>query len=174
MITFSDIQLLRGGKILLDQATATIHPGDKVGLVGKNGCGKSTLFALLKHELSVDAGNCQYPANWELAWVAQETPALEREALEYVIDGDREYRQLEADLLAAEQADNGTKVAELHGKLEAIGGYSIRARAAELLDGLGFSQEQMQWHLTQFSGWLANAPQPCPGPALPLRPTATR
>ncbi|MCG7585945.1 ABC transporter ATP-binding protein [Photobacterium sp. OFAV2-7] len=152
MITFSDIQLLRGGKALLENATATIHPGDKVGLVGKNGCGKSTLFALLKGELSVDAGTCQFPANWELAWVAQETPALERSAIEYVIDGDREYRQLEQDLAAAEQANNGNKVAELHGKLDTIGGYSINSRAAELLDGLGFSQEQMQWNLTQFSG----------------------
>lgn len=152
MITFSDIQLLRGGKPLLEQASATIHPGDKVGLVGKNGCGKSTLFALLKNELSIDAGNFQMPAHWELAWVAQETPALERAALEYVIDGDREYRQLEQDLDAAEQADNGTLVAELHGKLETVGGYTIKSRAAELLNGLGFSQEQMQWSLTQFSG----------------------
>ncbi|MDO6706205.1 ABC transporter ATP-binding protein [Photobacterium sp. 1_MG-2023] len=152
MITFSDIQLLRGGNILLDQATATIHPGDKVGLVGKNGCGKSTLFALIKGELSVDAGQHSVPSHWELAWVAQETPALERPALEYVIDGDREYRQLEQSLLAAEQADDGNKVALLHDKLDAIGGYSIKARAAELLDGLGFSQEQMNWNLTQFSG----------------------
>ncbi len=152
MITFSDIQLLRGGKVLLDKATATIHPGDKVGLVGKNGCGKSSLFALIKNELSVDAGNHQWPANWELAWVNQETPALERAALEYVIDGDREYRQLEEQLRIAEEKDEGIKVAELHGKLDAIGGYSIRARASELLDGLGFTQPQMSWNLTQFSG----------------------
>ncbi|MGF1750816.1 ABC transporter ATP-binding protein [Vibrio cionasavignyae] len=152
MITFSDIQLLRGGKPLLDQASATIHPGDKVGLVGKNGCGKSTLFALLKDELSIDAGTFHQPSHWELAWVAQETPALDRSAIEYVIDGDREFRGLEQALLKAEQADNGNLVAELHGKIEVIGGYSIRARAAELLDGLGFTQEQMSWNLTQFSG----------------------
>ncbi|MDW6018713.1 ABC transporter ATP-binding protein [Vibrio plantisponsor] len=152
MIIFSDIQLLRGGKPLLDQASATINPGDKVGLVGKNGCGKSTLFALLKDELSIDAGSFSKPAQWELAWVAQETLALERSALEYVIDGDREYRDLERQLSEAEVADNGTLVAELHGKIETIGGYSIRARASELLDGLGFSQEQMSWNLTQFSG----------------------
>ncbi|PNH97738.1 ABC transporter ATP-binding protein [Vibrio diazotrophicus] len=152
MIIFSDIQLLRGGKPLLDQASATINPGDKVGLVGKNGCGKSTLFALLKDELSIDAGSFSKPAQWELAWVAQETLALERSALEYVIDGDREYRDLERQLGEAEIADNGTLVAELHGKIETIGGYSIRARASELLDGLGFSQEQMSWNLTQFSG----------------------
>ncbi|UPQ87782.1 ABC transporter ATP-binding protein [Vibrio sinaloensis] len=152
MITFSGIQLLRGGKPLLEQASATIQPGDKVGLVGKNGCGKSTLFALIKDELSIDAGHFAKPAHWELAWVAQETPALERSAIEYVIDGDREYRRLEADLAKAEQQDNGTLVAEIHGKIETIGGYSIRARAAELLDGLGFSQQQMSWSLTQFSG----------------------
>ncbi|MBD1557364.1 ABC transporter ATP-binding protein [Vibrio sp. S9_S30] len=152
MITFSDIQLLRGGKPLLDQASATIHPGDKVGLVGKNGCGKSTLFALLKDELSIDAGTFHKPSQWELAWVAQETPALERKALDYVIDGDREFRELEAKLELAEQQDNGNLVAELHGKVEIIGGYTIKARAAELLDGLGFSQEQMSWNLTQFSG----------------------
>jgi ATP-binding cassette subfamily F protein 3 len=152
MIVFSDIQLLRGGKKLLDQASATIHPGDKVGLVGKNGCGKSTLFALLKNELTLDGGNHQFPNHWALAWVAQETPALERSALEYVIDGDREYRALEARLKTAEEKDDGLLVAELHGKLDTIGGYSIRARASELLDGLGFSQEQMQWYLTQFSG----------------------
>ncbi len=152
MITFSDIQLLRGGKPLLDQASATIQPGEKVGLVGKNGCGKSTLFALLKDELSVDAGNFQKPAHWELAWVAQETPAIERSAIDYVIDGDREFRQLEKQLAAAELADNGTLVAELHGKIETVGGYTIKPRAAELLNGLGFSQQQMQWSLTQFSG----------------------
>ncbi|MEZ8244764.1 ABC transporter ATP-binding protein [Vibrio splendidus] len=152
MITFSDIQLLRGGKPLLDQASATFHPGDKIGLVGKNGCGKSTLFALIKDELSIDAGSFSKPAHWEMAWVAQETPALERTAIEYVIDGDREYRGLEDQLAKAEQADNGTLVAEIHGKIETIGGYSIKARAAELLDGLGFRQEQMTWNLTQFSG----------------------
>ena len=152
MITFSDIQLLRGGKPLLDQASATFHPGDKIGLVGKNGCGKSTLFALIKDELSIDAGSFSKPAHWEMAWVAQETPALERTAIEYVIDGDREYRSLEDQLEKAEQADNGTLVAEIHGKIETIGGYSIKARAAELLDGLGFRQEQMTWNLTQFSG----------------------
>lgn len=87
-----------------------------------------------------------------MAWVAQETPALERQAIEYVIDGDREYRALEQALRAAEEADDGNKVAMLHDKIDAVGGYSIRARAAELLDGLGFRQEQMSWNLTQFSG----------------------
>ncbi|MEI8609299.1 ABC transporter ATP-binding protein [Enterovibrio sp. Hal110] len=152
MITLSDIQLLRGGKPLLNQASATIHPGDKVGLVGKNGCGKSTLFALLKDEMTLDAGSCNFPSGWQLAWVAQETPALERQAIEYVIDGDREYRELENMLRQAEIDDDGHKVAMLHDQIDAVGGYTIRARAAELLDGLGFRQDQMAWNLTQFSG----------------------
>lgn len=152
MITFSDIQLMRGGKPLLEKASATIHPTDKIGLVGKNGCGKSTLFALLKDELSIDAGSFSQPAHWQLAWVAQETPALARAALDYVIDGDREFRALEAQLSEAEQQNNGTLIAELHAKIDIIGGYSIKARAAELLNGLGFSQTQMSWDLTQFSG----------------------
>ncbi len=152
MITFTDIQLLRGSKPLLNQATATIHPKDKIGLVGKNGCGKSTLFALIKNELTLDAGNHHVPPHWQIAWVAQETPALAREAIEYVIDGDREYRALEATLKEAELANDGHKIAEYHDKIDAVGGYTIHARAAELLDGLGFRQEQMQWELTQFSG----------------------
>lgn len=152
MITFSDIQLLRGGKPLLDNASATIHPGDKVGLVGKNGCGKSTLFALIKDELSIDAGTFNFPSNWEMAWVNQETPALHRQAIEYVIDGDREFRDLERQLAEAEEKNQGTLVAELHGKIDTVGGYTIRSRAASLLDGLGFRQEQMSWNLTEFSG----------------------
>lgn len=152
MITISEIQLLRGSKPLLNQAFATIHPGDKVGLVGKNGCGKSSLFALFKGELILDAGHCQIPNRWQLAWVAQETPALERSAIDYVIDGDREYRNLETALVCAEKENDGHKVGSLHDNIDAIGGYNIHARAAELLDGLGFSQEQMQWSLTQFSG----------------------
>ncbi|MPS32724.1 MULTISPECIES: ABC transporter ATP-binding protein [unclassified Salinivibrio] len=152
MIRFSDIQLLRGGKPLLDHTSATISPGDKVGLVGKNGCGKSSLFALLRHQLSLDAGRCDYPSQWQVAWVAQETPALDKSALEYVIDGDSEYRELQQALRDAEARDDGNAVAMLHDKLDAIGGYTIEARAASLLDGLGFSQPQVHWSLTQFSG----------------------
>ncbi|WP_016588419.1 ATP-binding cassette domain-containing protein, partial [Yersinia pestis] len=87
MIVFSSLQIRRGTRVLLDNATATINPGQKVGLVGKNGCGKSTLLALLKGELSADGGNVTFPNNWALAWVNQETPALDIPAIEYVIDG---------------------------------------------------------------------------------------
>lgn len=152
MIIFSNIQLLRGCKPLLDQATATIRPKNKIGLVGKNGCGKSSLLALIKNELTLDAGNFSIPAEWQIAWVAQETPALKRAAIEYVIDGDHEYRELQEQLILAEKINDGHKQANIHEKIETIGGYTIYSRAAELLNGLGFSQEQMQWNLTQFSG----------------------
>jgi len=152
MIIASQIELLRGNNKLLDNASATIFPGHKVGLVGKNGCGKSSFFALLKGELAVDNGSLSLPSSWQLAWVAQETPALDKPALEYVMDGDREYRALEAELAAAETGGDGIKVAELHGKLEAIGAYTIRARAGSLLHGLGFTSEQHDNPVRAFSG----------------------
>ena len=101
MIIASGIELLRGNNKLLDNASATIFPGHKVGLVGKNGCGKSSFFALLKGELSVDNGSLSVPAGWQMASVAQETPALDKPALDYVIDGDHEYRRLEQELALA-------------------------------------------------------------------------
>ncbi|MGL4270232.1 MAG: ABC transporter ATP-binding protein [Plesiomonas sp.] len=152
MIVFSNIQLIRGNQMLLDNASATINPGQKVGLVGKNGCGKSTLIALIKGELSTDAGSISVPAHWAMAWVNQETPALDMPAIEYVIDGDREYRQLEQALETANHDNDGHRIADLHGKLDAIGAWSIRARAASLLHGLGFSAEQHVQPVKSFSG----------------------
>ena len=124
----------------------------KVGLVGKNGCGKSTLISLLKGEMSADAGNLTFPSNWALAWVNQETPALDEPAIEYVIDGDREFRQLEAQLQQANERDDGHAIATLHGKLDAINAWTIPARAASLLSGLGFTQNQLQQPVKSFSG----------------------
>ncbi|MDF2785126.1 MAG: transporter ATP-binding protein [Pantoea eucrina] len=152
MIVFSALQIRRGTTVLLDNATATINPGQKVGLVGKNGCGKSTLLSLLKGEISSDAGSVTFPGSWALAWVNQETPALSKAALEYVIDGDREYRQLESELADANVRDDGNAIALLHGKLDAIQAWSIHARAASLLHGLGFSQEQLTRPVSDFSG----------------------
>ena len=171
MIVASQIELIRGGRKLLDNASATIHPGHKVGLVGKNGCGKSTFFALVRGELAIDSGSFSLPAGWQIAGVAQETPARDCSALDYVIDGDKEFRALEAALAQAEQDDNGLLVAELHSKLDTIGAYSIRARAAELLHGLGFSDELAGAQLLR---WLAHASEPRSGAALPLRSAAAR
>ncbi|PRD14080.1 ABC transporter ATP-binding protein [Pantoea coffeiphila] len=152
MIVFSSLQIRRGVRVLLDNATATINPGQKVGLVGKNGCGKSTLLALLKNEISADAGSFSYPGSWSLAWVNQETPALDVAAIEYVIDGDREFRQLESELAHANEINDGHAIATLHGKLDAIQAWTIQSRAASLLSGLGFSQEQLQRPVSDFSG----------------------
>ena len=152
MIVFSSLQIRRGVRVLLDNATATINPGQKVGLVGKNGCGKSTLLSLLKNEIGADAGSFTYPGNWQLAWVNQETPALAEPALDYVIDGDREYRQLEAELNAANERNDGNAIATVHGKLDAIDAWTIRARASSLLHGLGFSNEQLERPVSDFSG----------------------
>lgn len=152
MITLSQIELLRGGRPLLKDTSATIHGGQKVGLVGKNGCGKSSLFALFKGQLSLDGGQLNLPADWQLASVAQETPALECSALDYVIDGDQEYRRLCAALAKAEQEQNGMAIAELHGQLDTHGGYHIHARAAELLHGLGFANEAQSRPVSAFSG----------------------
>ncbi|MDO6527695.1 ABC transporter ATP-binding protein [Motilimonas sp. 1_MG-2023] len=152
MITASAIELIRGGRPLLQNATASINPGQKVALVGANGTGKSSFFALLKGELHADNGELSFPSNWQLASVAQETPALNKSAIEYVIDGDREFRRHEAELAAAEAAEDGHKIALLHGQIETIGGYTIKARAAELLAGLGFSNEKQQHAVSDFSG----------------------
>ncbi len=152
MIVFSSLQIRRGTRVLLENASATINPGQKVGLVGKNGCGKSTLLSLLKGEITSDAGNVSFPGNWALAWVNQETPALDQAAIEYVIDGDREYRQLESELARANAENDGNSIALLHGKLDAVQAWTIQSRAASLLNGLGFSQQQLQAPVKDFSG----------------------
>ncbi len=152
MIVFSSLQIRRGTRVLLDNATATINPGQKVGLVGKNGCGKSTLLSLLKNEISADGGSFTYPGTWQLAWVNQETPALAQPALEYVIDGDREYRAFERELNDATERNDGHAIATAHGKLDAIDAWTIRSRAASLLHGLGFSNEQLTRPVSDFSG----------------------
>lgn len=143
---------MRGNKTLIQQSSFTIYPKHKVGLVGRNGCGKSSLFASLLGQLAIDAGQLTMPSNWHMATVKQETPALEQSALDYVMDGDAEFRQIEAKLKQAEAEQNGTEQAHLLHQLEVIHGYSLPARAAELLHGLGFSQAQLGYAVKDFSG----------------------
>ena len=156
MIRFQHVSLARGVKQLLDDADLTLNPGEKIGLIGANGAGKSSLFALLRRELHADQGEVDFPAKWRMAYVAQETPALERSALEYVIDGDTGLRQLEAELAALEKSDedaaHGTRIAELHAALADADAYTVRSRAERLLSGLGFSSEQMLQPVASFSG----------------------
>ncbi|MFQ3189101.1 MAG: ATP-binding cassette subfamily F protein 3 [Paraglaciecola sp.] len=152
MIQFSDVSLMRGSKVLLRDANAVVYPGHKAGLIGANGCGKSTLFALIKGELHTEQGDFNIPKNWQIVSVAQETPAVERSALEYVIDGDKQYRKLQAQLAGAEQDHNGEQIAHLHGLLEQVGAYDIDARAATILAGLGFANNVMKNPVSAFSG----------------------
>ncbi|KAA6187335.1 ATP-binding cassette domain-containing protein [Thiohalocapsa marina] len=152
MLQLRDLGLRRGGRRLIDAADLRVHPGQKVGVVGANGCGKSSLFALLRGELTPDQGTVSIPADWQIAHVAQQTPGGERAAIEFVIDGDRELRDVQAALARAEQADEGLRQAELHGQLETIGGYDAYSRAARLLHGLGFAVGDEQRPIDSYSG----------------------
>ena len=156
MIRFQQVSLIRGVKPLLQRADLTLNPGDKIGLIGANGAGKSSLFATLRGELHADQGDIDFPSKWRMAYVAQETPALDRPALEYAIDGDATLRKLEAELVQLEgqtdSAANGTRIAELHAALADADAYTVRSRAEQLLTGLGFSLEQMQQPVASFSG----------------------
>ena len=152
MLNFKNIAIRRGSRLLFSEASFIIHKGQKIGLTGANGAGKSSLFALLRDELHADEGEFSMPPNLEIAHVAQETPALECSAIDYVLDGDRELRALQRQLAAAEQAHDGLKLAELHALLDHVGGYTAQARASRLLNGLGFSTVQENYPVSSFSG----------------------
>lgn len=152
MITLKNLSLQRGTKLIFERVNLTIYAGQKVGVVGANGCGKSTLFALFLDEIHPDAGDLELPPRITIAHVAQETPALAVPAIEYVIDGDRELRLLQQQLAQAEADHDGTRIAEIHSQLDHADGYSANARAARLLAGLGFDQQQLQTPVSAFSG----------------------
>lgn len=152
MIKLSNVSLLRGRKLLLEDASAQVFPGHKVALIGSNGCGKSTLFALLRSELTVDAGDCSVPSDWRIVSVAQETPATDRRAIDYVIDGDKHLRMLQEKLRVAEQEEDGVQIGQVHGQLEQAGAYDVESRAATILSGLGFTNSQLTAPVTDFSG----------------------
>jgi ATP-binding cassette, subfamily F, member 3 len=152
LIQFKNITIARGIKVLVENASLQLHPGHKVGLTGANGTGKSSLFAMLRGELHVDKGDLEVPASWLVGYVAQETPALSMTAIQFVLEGDEELTQIEKALINAEANNNGTLIAELHGRLSEIGGYAARARAAELMHGLGFQQEALTQAVSSFSG----------------------
>jgi ATP-binding cassette subfamily F protein 3 len=154
LIRIANLSLARGNKRLLEDAALTVHAGHRVGLIGANGSGKSSLFALLRGEIDADAGEVSIPASWVIGHVAQETPAVTIPAIEFVLDGDTELRAVERALAEAD-ANPGTAgehLAELHQRYEAINGYSARARAATLLSGLGFSGSRHGDSVAKFSG----------------------
>jgi ATP-binding cassette subfamily F protein 3 len=152
LITATGLSLDRGAKNLIKSSSFTIHPNHKVGLVGSNGCGKSSLFAALLGDLAPDSGDLSMPTSWDIATVKQETPSLEQTALDYVMDGDKEFRQLEQQLEQARITENGNLEATLINKIDTINGYSLPARAGELLHGLGFLQSQLNNPVKDFSG----------------------
>ena len=154
MIRIVNLTLARGALRLVEGASMTVHAGHRVGLVGPNGSGKSSLFALLRGELAPEAGSVDLPSRWTIAHVAQETPAVDRAAIDWVLDGDTELREIEDALARAERehAADGHALAELHHRYEAIGGYSARARASELLAGLGVVDAKHADPVASFSG----------------------
>ena len=152
MIRAQSISLMRGGDVLFEDSDLQVFPGHKVGLVGRNGCGESSLFSMLRGQLHADTGDLHVPAEWRIASVAQDTPALEKSAIDYVMDGDTEFRALEEQLATAEASNNGEQIAHCHDKLAAIGAYDIQARTASLMAGLGFTQSQLQQPVKAFSG----------------------
>ena len=156
MIRLQQLSLMRGTKPLFVNVDLTLNPGDKIGLIGANGTGKSTLFAMLRDEIHPDQGSIDFPRNWRVAHVAQETPALDRSALDYAIDGDVTLRKLEAELESIEQqvddAEYGNRIGEIHSMLADADAYTVRSRAEQLLHGLGFSAEQTAQPVSSFSG----------------------
>ncbi len=152
MISLQQASLQRGTKVLLDQASLVIHPGQRVGLIGANGSGKSSLFKVLIGKLHVDSGDCHLPKHWRIAHMAQEVHSVERNALDYVLDGDTHLRDLEAAILEATASEDGEALAHHYDSMEAIDGYSARSRAQQLLNGLGFSNSDGERPLSDFSG----------------------
>ena len=149
MLSFNQVAIRRGARLLLESVTFTIFDGDKVGVIGANGVGKSSLFAVLTGELEVDAGTVEVPARLTLAHLAQDVPATSRPAIDYVMDGDAELRSLEREL---ETAREGERIAVLHSRMDAIDGYAARARAGRLMTGLGFTTAQENQPVGTFSG----------------------
>ncbi len=158
MLRLANLTLARGTKRLLEGASLTVYPGHKAGLIGPNGCGKSSLFGLIRGELLPDAGSVELPAAWIIAHVAQETPSVDAAAIDFVQDGDHELRDVERAMVAADAAHDadphasGAELAELHHRFEIVGGYTARARAATLLAGLGFPDARHTDPVASFSG----------------------
>ncbi len=151
MIRASGLTLRRGTKVLLDNAEFVVHPGERVGIVGKNGAGKSSLFALLLGEIDQDAGDLEMPQSWRLSHVKQDTLVGAQSAREFVIDGDTQLRTLQAQRAATADED-GQRIAELESELTEAGHWTANSRAEQLLAGLGFTPTQWEQSIESFSG----------------------
>lgn len=152
MIKLQGLSLQRGVKTLIDNANVEIYANQKAAIIGPNGCGKSSLFSLLLNQISADAGECSITKQWRVVAVSQYIDNTQRSTLDYVIDGDAQLRQVEKALEVAEQENNGALIASLHEQLEHAGAYSVKARAATILAGLGFAEDDLAKTVASFSG----------------------
>jgi ATP-binding cassette subfamily F protein 3 len=152
MLNFKEVSLRRATRLLFDNVSLKIHRGQKVGVTGANGCGKSSLFAMILGQVHSDTGDFSVQPRVVIAHVAQELSSTEREAIEFIMDGDVGLREIESKIAEAEKVSDGSKQAELYAELEAIDGYSARSRAARLMNGLGFKTEEASHPVSSFSG----------------------
>jgi ATP-binding cassette subfamily F protein 3 len=152
MLQFDNVSLRRGPHLLFERATFQVHPGQKAGLTGANGTGKSSLFAMVLGQLGSESGEIKRPAGWEIAHVAQEMSATAQHAIDFVLDGDKGLRRLQRELVEAEHAGDGERIAHLHANLDHIGGYQANSRAASLMSGLGFKPTDESRPVSDFSG----------------------
>jgi len=152
MLKLNKVSLRRGARLLFENVSFTVHSGQRVGISGANGCGKSSLFAMVLNKIHADSGDFSLQSGFVVAHVAQELSATEQAAIEFVIDGDKELREVQAKLSQAEQQHDGHRTAELYAELETIHGYTANSRAAILLSGLGFKQSELNNPVSSFSG----------------------
>jgi len=152
MIRFKKLSLFQGSLPLLKDVSQTLYPDQKIGVIGKNGCGKSSLFSMLRHELAPEQGDLEFPPRWRISSAKQETPASPLSALQYVLSGHTEYHNIQQALLVAETKEDGIEIANQHAKLDAINGWSLPSLAAKMLTGLSFSEKQMQSTVSELSG----------------------
>ena len=143
MLALNQVSLRRGVKLVLDQASVVLQPGEKVGLVGRNGAGKSSLFSLLTHRLQSDAGDVAMPPRWRIGEVAQDMPETDQGATEFVLEGDTRLMEAQAQLVQAELIDDGHAMADAHHAISDSGGFDARPRAQAMLLGLGFKMAEL-------------------------------
>ena len=152
MISLKNVTLMRGRQTLLKDANLAIHKGQRMGIIGRNGCGKTSLFRALSGDISFEQGELLLPSGLRLSVMSQETPGVESAAIDFVLDAHKEYRKLEKQLLVAEESGNGNDLARIYGELETIGGYEVRNLAEKLLSGLGFNKNEFNRSVQKFSG----------------------
>ena len=152
MLSLTNVSLRRGVKLVLDNTSVVLQPGEKVGLIGRNGAGKSSLFSLLMHRLQSDAGDVAMPPRWRIGEVAQDMPETDQGATEFVLEGDTRLMEAQAQLAQAEADDDGHAMAEAHHAISDAGGFEARPRAQAMLLGLGFKTSELDAPVNSFSG----------------------